>query len=101
MSSVGLTDKELLVLMHLKKANVDYGKSIAKNTGIPLNEVLDILDSLEAKGLVERVTGGHVLKRSVARFKLSSEVRRHHVYYRLSRRGELLLRGIRRSLNSK
>ncbi|WP_367834440.1 DUF2250 domain-containing protein [Vulcanisaeta sp. JCM 16159] len=36
------------------------------------------------------------MKRSVARFKLSNEVRKHHVYYRLSRRGELLIRSIRR-----
>ncbi|ABW02420.1 DUF2250 domain-containing protein [Caldivirga maquilingensis] len=87
-----LTDKDIAVLVHLKKANVDYGKSIALNTGIPLQEVLQILDKLEYMGLVERVKGGKTLKRSVARFKLSSEVRRHHVYYRLSRSGELLIR---------
>ena len=91
-----LSDKEISVLMHLKRANVDYGKSIALNTGIPLQEVLEILDKLERMGLVERVKGGKTLKRSVARFKLSSEVRKHHVYYRLSRSGELLIRSLRR-----
>ena len=93
----GLTSKDLAVLMHLKRANVDYGKSIAINTGIPLEEVLQILDKLEAMGLIERVRGGKTLKRSVARFKLSNEVRKHHVYYKLSRRGELLVRSLRRS----
>jgi len=93
---VELDSEELAVLIHLKRANVDYGKSIALNTGIPLERVLMILDRLEDMGLVERVRGGKTLKRSMARFKLSSEVRKHHVYYRLSRRGELLVRGIRR-----
>ncbi|WP_054854411.1 DUF2250 domain-containing protein [Vulcanisaeta distributa] len=94
----GLTNKDIAVLMHLKRANVDYGKSIAINTGIPLEEVLQVLDKLEAMGLIERVRGGgKTLKRSVARFKLSNEVRKHHVYYRLSRRGELLIRSIKRS----
>ncbi|MGC8606255.1 MAG: DUF2250 domain-containing protein [Vulcanisaeta sp.] len=96
----GLTNKDIAVLMHLKRANVDYGKSIAINTGIPLEEVLQILDRLEAMGLIERVRGGKTLKRSVARFKLSNEVRKHHVYYRLSRRGELLVRSIKRSNNA-
>jgi len=89
---VELTNRDIAVLVHLRKANVDYGKSIALNTGIPLQEVLQILDKLESMGLVERVKGGKTLKRSVARFKLSNEVRRHHVYYRLSRSGELLVR---------
>lgn len=86
---------ELLVVMrHLKRAGVDYGKSIARNTGIPLQRVLEILEELERLGVVERVQG-KVLKRSKARFKLSNEVRKHHVYYRLSRQGELLLRELR------
>ncbi|MFP3215929.1 MAG: DUF2250 domain-containing protein, partial [Vulcanisaeta sp.] len=38
---------------------------------------------------------GKVLKRSKARYKLSNEVRKHHVYYRLSRRGELILRELK------
>ena len=87
-----LTDKDISVLVHLKRANVDYGKSIALNTGIPLQEVLQILDKLEYMGLIERVKGGKTLKRNVARFKLSNEVRRHHIYYKLSRNGELLIR---------
>ncbi|WP_291767568.1 DUF2250 domain-containing protein [Caldivirga sp. UBA161] len=87
-----LTDKDIAVLVHLRRANVDYGKSIALSTGIPLQEVLQILDKLEYLGLVERVKGGKTLKRNVARFKLSNEVRKHHIYYRLSRNGELLIR---------
>lgn len=84
----------LIVMKHLKKAGVDYGKSISRNTGIPLRSVLEILDELEKLGMVERVQG-KVLKRSKARFKLSNEVRKHHVYYRLSRQGELILRELR------
>ncbi|ACB40036.1 DUF2250 domain-containing protein [Pyrobaculum neutrophilum] len=87
-----MDQEELAVLRHLKRANVDYGKSIAVNTGIPLQKVLDILEKLEALGLVERVRGGKTLKRTEARYKLSHEVRKHHVYYRLTRKGRHLLR---------
>ena len=83
------------ILFHLKRAGVDYGKSIARTTGIPLPLVLQALEELEAAGLVERV-GGHVLKRSEARMKLSPEVRKHHVYYKLSREGEMAVRCLKR-----
>jgi Uncharacterized protein conserved in archaea len=89
--------RELLTVMrHLKRAGIDYGKSISRNTGLPLQNVLEILDKLEKLGLIERVQG-KVLKRSEARYKLSNEVRKHHVYYRLSRQGELILRELRSS----
>ncbi|AHC52017.1 hypothetical protein SUSAZ_08790 [Sulfolobus acidocaldarius SUSAZ] len=87
-----LKDKRLLeVLRHLKRANVDYGKSIMLNTKIPLTEVLDVLDKLESLGLIERVTGA-TLKNTEAKFKLSQEVHKHHTYYRLTRDGDHLLR---------
>ncbi len=48
-----LKDKRYLeVLEHLKKANIDYGKSIMLNTKIPIDQVVDILDKLEQLGLM-------------------------------------------------
>jgi|GEM_PF-726555 Uncharacterized protein conserved in archaea len=82
------------ILLHLKRAGVDYGKSISRALDAPLASVLAALEELEAAGLVERV-GGRVLKRDKARMKTAHEVRKHHVYYRLSRTGELLLRCLR------
>ncbi|QGA53427.1 DUF2250 domain-containing protein [Sulfolobus sp. E5-1-F] len=81
----------LTILKHLKLANVDYGKSIMLNTKIPLDEIIKILDELENLGLIERVHGA-TLKNTEAKFKLSSEVHKHHTYYRLTREGDHLLR---------
>lgn len=81
----------LMVLQHLRKANVDYGKSIMLNTKIPIEEVVIILDKLENLGLIERVKGA-TLKNTEAKFKLSSEVHKHHTYYSLTRTGDHLLR---------
>ncbi|ADB85878.1 DUF2250 domain-containing protein [Saccharolobus islandicus] len=81
----------LTILKHLKIANVDYGKSIMLNTRIPLAEIVEILDDLERLGLIERVHGA-TLKNTEAKFKLSSEVHKHHTYYRLTREGDHLLR---------
>ncbi|ABP96197.1 MULTISPECIES: DUF2250 domain-containing protein [Metallosphaera] len=81
----------LMVLQHLRKANVDYGKSIMLNTKIPIEEVVIILDKLENLGLIERVKGA-TLKNTEAKFKLSSEVHKHHTYYSLTRAGDHLLR---------
>ncbi|NON61381.1 DUF2250 domain-containing protein, partial [Acidianus sp. RZ1] len=83
----------LKVLLHLKIANVDYGKSIMLNTKIPIQEVIDILEQLEKIGLIERVHGA-TLKNTEAKFKLSSEVHKHHTYYRLTRDGDHLLRNL-------
>jgi len=81
----------LTILKHLKKANVDYGKSIMLNTKIKLADIIDLLDNLEKLGLIERVQGA-TLKNTEAKFKLSSEVHKHHTYYRLTREGDHLLR---------
>ncbi|AWR94606.1 DUF2250 domain-containing protein [Acidianus brierleyi] len=89
-----LKDKRYLeVLEHLKKANIDYGKSIMLNTKIPIDQVVDILDKLEQLGLIERVHGA-TLKNTEAKFKLSSEVHKHHTYYTLTRDGDHLLRNL-------
>jgi len=89
-----LKDKRYLkILRHLKVANVDYGKSIMKNTKIPIDQVVMLLDDLEKMGLVERVPGATV-KNTEAKFKLSHEVHKHHTYYRLSRPADHLLRNL-------
>lgn len=79
------------ILNHLRIANVDYGKSIMKNTKIPIDQVVVLLDDLERFGLIERVSGATV-KNTEAKFKLSHEVHKHHTYYRLTRTGDHLLR---------
>ncbi|MEM1629190.1 MAG: DUF2250 domain-containing protein [Saccharolobus sp.] len=81
----------LVILRHLKKANVDYGKSIMLNTKIKLTDIIELLDNLEKLGLIERVHGA-TLKNTEAKFKLSSEVHKHHTYYQLTREGDHLLR---------
>ena len=87
-----LKDKRFLeILKHLRKANVDYGKSIMLNTKIPIDQVVDLLDQLEKMGLIERVHGA-TLKNTEAKFKLSKEVHKHHTYYTLTREGDHLLR---------
>jgi predicted transcriptional regulator len=89
-----LKDRRYLeILRHLKLANVDYGKSIMKNTKIPIDQVVMLLDDLEKMGLVERVPGATV-KNTEAKFKLSHEVHKHHTYYRLSRLADRLLRNL-------
>ncbi len=89
-----IKDKRYLqILRHLRIANVDYGKSIMKNTKIPIDQVVTLLDDLERMGLVERVPGATV-KNTEAKFKLSHEVHKHHTYYRLTRLGDHLLRNL-------
>ncbi len=81
----------MIVLQHLKLAGIDYGKSIAISTGMDLQQIIILLEKLEADGLIERVQGD-AIKRSRAKFKLSKEVHKHHLYYRLTRKGKILLR---------
>jgi len=87
----------LYILFHLRRANVDYAGSISRVAEVPIERVLEELDRLEAKGLIQRRVGGSSIKRSEARFKLSDEVRKHHVYYELSREGEELVRELMRN----
>ncbi|MGC9112344.1 DUF2250 domain-containing protein [Acidilobus sp.] len=91
---MSLSPLSLYILFHLKKANVDYAGSISKVIEVPIDKVVDELDRLETAGLIQRRMGGSSIKRSEARFKLSDEVHKHHVYYELSREGEGLVRGL-------
>ncbi|MCL4344565.1 MAG: DUF2250 domain-containing protein [Thaumarchaeota archaeon] len=86
-----MLEEETVVLRHLKLARIDYGKSIALSTGIDLQQILVLLEKLEEQGLIERVQGDSI-KRENAKFKLSREVHKHHLYYRLTRKGKFLLR---------
>jgi predicted transcriptional regulator len=90
-----LSPLELYALLHLRLAGLDYAFSLARTAGVRLEEAGEALERLEAMGLVERA-GASAVKNTEAKMKLSSEVRKHHTYYKLTRRGEMLLRGLRR-----
>ncbi|CAD5244502.1 DUF2250 domain-containing protein [Thermococcus camini] len=83
----------LYILIHLKRAGVDYAKMIGKMSGLPLELITDAIGALLEIGLIERDPGSAV-KRSKASFKKAFEVHKHHTYYRLSREGELFVRSI-------
>lgn len=84
---------QLYILVHLKRANIDYAISISKTLKIPLKMVETELERMKEIGYLER-NQGSAIKRTQARFKLSYEVRKHHTYYELSKKGELTLREI-------
>lgn len=89
-----LTPLQLYILAHLKRANIDFAKSIAKNIKRSVEEINKELNRMENSGLVERAHGSAV-KRTDAKFKLAQEVRKHHTYYGLSNKGEKLVRDVR------
>lgn len=89
-----LTPLQLYIMAHLKRANIDFAKSIGKNIKMSAEEINQELNHMERDGLIERVHGSAV-KRTDAKFKLAQEVRKHHTYYGLSRKGEKLVRDIR------
>lgn len=91
--SEGLSDFEIRIMMHLKKARVDYAFSISRAIGSSVEAVENELEKLEEKGLVEKVFG-RGLKRTKAKMKRSPEVTKHHTYYKLSRKGKEILRAI-------
>jgi len=82
---------KLLILRHLKAANVDYAFSIAKNLGIKTEDAVKGLEELEDEGLVVKVFG-RGLKRTKAKMKRSPEVRKHHTYYTLTKKGKEYLK---------
>jgi predicted transcriptional regulator len=84
-------DLKLLILRHLKTANVDYAFSIARNIGIETEDAVEELEELEDEGFVVKVFGGG-LKRTKAKMKRSPEVRKHHTYYTLTKKGKEYLR---------
>ncbi len=91
----GLGPLGLYALLHLYEAGADYGASLARLAGVPLEDAVAALEELERRGLAERLHGSAV-KNTVAKLKLSSEVRKHHTYYTLTREGRRAARSLRR-----
>ena len=89
-----LTPLEAYIIIHLRKVESDYAKSIARVTELPIDVVVEALESLEQLNLIER-TSGSAVKRENAKLKWSSEVRKHHTYYTLSKEGKNLWKKIR------
>ncbi len=90
-----LTPIHLYILLHLKRAKVDYAKMMSKLSRIDLDLINSCIEDLIKAGLIERDSGS-AIKRSKAKFKKAFEVRKHHTYYKLSRKGELFVRKIDR-----
>jgi len=88
---------QLYILVHLKRANIDYAISISRTLKLPLEMIEMELERMREKGYLER-NQGSAIKRTHARFKLSYEVRKHHTYYELSKKGELTLRRILKNI---
>ncbi len=84
---------QIYVILHLKKAGVDYAKMMAKLTGLQLEEINKAISGLVELGILERDSGS-AIKKSKARFKKAHEVHKHHTYYRLTRKGTIFARKI-------
>ncbi len=93
-----LSIEQVYVLLHLKKAKVDYAKMMSRLTGIPVEKINECIKSLMEMGFVERDSGS-AIKRSRARFKKAHEVHKHHTYYRLTREGEIFSRKLAEELD--
>ncbi len=93
-----LSIEQIYILLHLKKAKVDYAKMMSKLTGMPVEKINECIKSLREMGFVER-DGGSAIKRSRARFKKAHEVHKHHTYYKLTREGEIFSRKLAEELD--
>ncbi|MFB6112767.1 MAG: DUF2250 domain-containing protein [Halodesulfurarchaeum sp.] len=80
-----------LVCYHLDTVDSNYPRSIAGHLDADREHVEECCADLEQAGVLERLESGTVKQRR-AKAKRSSEVRQHHTYYRLSRRGDHILR---------
>ena len=80
-----------LVLSHLDAVEGDYPRSMARHLDADRSEVVEVCETLERAGLVERIESG-MLKRRKVKLKRAAETHQHHTYYRLSRAGDHLLR---------
>ncbi len=87
------------ILTHLKRANIDYARSIARTLKMEETVIVDYLKELENLNLIER-THGSAIKRTDAKLKLSHEVRKHHTYYGLTKLGEHMLREMKKDFGS-
>ncbi len=79
------------ILRHMEIAKVDYAKNIMRYTEIDKLVVAEYLKKLESLGLLE-IYGNTSIKRTSAKLKKSAEVHKHHTYYQITRKGEILLK---------
>ncbi len=80
-----------LILSHLKTVKGDYPKSISYNLDSEIKTVRDCCKKLQDVGLLEKIPSG-MLKRKKVKLKRSKETHQHHTYYKLSDKGDHLLR---------
>ena len=80
-----------LICYHLDAVEGNYPRSMAGHLDATRDEVEDLCATMETAGILERVESGTVKQRNV-KAKQADEVRQHHTYYRLSRKGDHLLR---------
>lgn len=80
-----------LVLYHLDTVKGDYPRSMSGHLDAEREDVADLCAEMETAGLLERIESG-MLKRRKVKLKRANETHQHHTYYRLSRRGDHLLR---------
>ncbi len=88
-----LTPLQIYIILHIKRAGVEYAKMIMKMTQVDLERIEEAINYLISQGILERDSGS-AIKRSRARFKRASEVHKHHTYYKLSRKGAIFSRKI-------
>ncbi len=91
----GIDELMLYVMLYLKYAGVDYIKMMCKLSGIRNEKLQEIVRKMEEMKLIEKDSGSSI-KRSKARFKKSSEVHKHHTYYRLTRKGKKLIKEMKK-----
>ncbi len=80
-----------MILDHLKLVKGDYPRSISRNINAEKKKIVSLCEKLEERGLLERISSG-MLKRKKVKLKRSLETHQHHTYYRLSEKGDHLLR---------
>ncbi len=87
-----LSSSEMLkVLRHMHTAKVDYAKNTTRYTDIPQIRVTEHLLRLKSLGLLDTY-GNTSIKRTEAKLKKSAEVHKHHTYFKINRRGDILLK---------
>ncbi len=80
-----------LICYHLDAVEGNYPRSMAGHLDATREAVEELCQTMETAGILERVESGTVKQRNV-KAKQADEVRQHHTYYRLSRKGDHLLR---------
>ncbi len=87
-----LSSHEMLkVLRHMHTAKVDYAKNTTRYTDIPQIRVTEYLLRLRTLGLLDTY-GNTSIKRTAAKLKKSAEVHKHHTYFQINRRGDIVLK---------